>query len=204
MRSPTSSLYHQLSTGGRLPAGRWAHASAAVGQKLFVFGGAAGGAHGEGYMFDAGMPPTPQSLKLNHAAIPCNHLCSNWNAQQVFRCNEQLLLILSAKSLHSDLVQMYMEGCPVSISQLTCASLIAGRNVWRQLPASKDAPPPLFGHAACSVQRTVFVFGGRHGHKHSRRLYTLNTGIESCNYPISVYSEQIAGTQGVQVSVHLR
>lgn len=92
---PNELFYHQLSTGGRLPAGRWAHASAAVGQKLFVFGGAAGGAHGEGYMFDAGMLPNRQSLKLNSAALPCSHFR---NAQQAFSLHAATSSILSANS----------------------------------------------------------------------------------------------------------
>ena len=51
---PRSVLYDFPSVGGTLPAPRWGHAAAAVGDRMFIFGGVGSNVYDDAYFYDAG------------------------------------------------------------------------------------------------------------------------------------------------------
>lgn len=54
---------------------------------------------------------------------------------------------------------------------------LTDKNQWQTLKGSaQEGPPPMNGHAACSIGKQMFIYGGRQGRKTLPGLYKLCTG----------------------------
>ncbi|BDA44522.1 Acyl-CoA-binding domain-containing protein 4 [Coccomyxa sp. Obi] len=154
---PISAFFDYPCPVGPPPSARWGHAAAAVGDRLFVFGG-----------------ESPAGTQSN--AFVFNIVQNTWRAVPVpSPRSEDALPAMSGHAACAVRDKIYMFGGRQNRKYLQRTYVFdTGRGAWKCPKKSPTDPPGLFGHTLTSVgQHGIYLFGGQ-GKKPSNAVYSLD------------------------------